>query len=185
MKNGSPLEQSLKHGTGPITSARRYEYYVQLAQGEAVCKSAPSSIIINVETKPNIQVQEYGSPCSNQELTLKASAYGVEPGDIKWEANTTNGPDLTFTNEQGILKVTENSQNVTADKKFVQKQFAGTTFTEVDLTCSQTLNYKYNVYPLPRINVIENVEKSSHCPGSSVYFDADALTENLKSHPSL
>ena len=174
-------EASMKHATGPITSARRYEYYVQLTQGEAVCKSSSSSIVINVESKPNIQVQEYGSPCSNQELTLRASAYGVDSVGIKWEANTIVGPNLTFTNEQGILKVTENSQNVTANKNFTQKQFKGNSSTDVILTCSQTLNYKYKTYPLPLINVTENKDKSSHCPGSSVYFDAEALTENLKS----
>ncbi|MBR5208656.1 MAG: hypothetical protein IKV67_02265, partial [Paludibacteraceae bacterium] len=171
----------MKHTTGSITSARRYEYYVQLVQGEANCKSAAASVVIGVESKPNIQVQEYGSPCSAQELTLKASAYGVDSNDIKWEANTTVGPDLTFTNEQGILKVTENSQNVTADKKFTQKQYVGNDITEVELTCSQTLNYKYKTYPLPQINVFEDKAKSSHCPGNSVYFDAEALTENLKS----
>ena len=93
---------------------------------------------------------------------MRASAYGVDSVGIKWEANTIVGPNLTFTNEQGILKVTENSQNVTANKNFTQKQFKGNSSTDVILTCSQTLNYKYKTYPLPLINVTENKDKSSH-----------------------
>ncbi|MBQ0156952.1 MAG: hypothetical protein KBT22_10325, partial [Bacteroidales bacterium] len=167
--------------TGPINAPRLYSYYVQLTQGEAVCKSNPSSVVVSVESKPNILVQEFGSPCSEQELTLKASAYGVESDGIIWEANKVPGDELSFTIEQGILKVTENSQNVTAVKKYIQKQVSGGTSTDVEKTCSQTLNYKYKSYPLPRINVIEDKSISSHCPGNNIYFDAEALTENLKS----
>ncbi|MEE0084933.1 MAG: hypothetical protein UE068_11995, partial [Paludibacteraceae bacterium] len=178
------------HTTGPITKASRYEYYVLLNHGDAICKSGTSSVVINVESKPNIQVQEYGSPCSGQELTLKASAYGVESNGILWSANkgvteadNKYGPDLTVTNQNGILVVTDYTQSVTATKLFTQKQYSGGNVVNENKnkTCSQTLNYKYKTYPLPQINVFEDATASSHCPGSSVYFDAQAVTENLKS----
>jgi hypothetical protein len=82
-----------------------------------------------------------------------------------------------------IVDVTEGTQNVTAIKKFTQKQYNGNTLITPSpiLNCSQTLNYKYKVYPLPKINVAEDKTLSSHCPENSVYFDAEVMTDNVKS----